>query len=192
MRQPPPSTRPPLRPKRGSGQTRPPTATPLLETEPAVGLLDSTPRASAVSPAQQQDEPPHFPRDAMPAIRRVMVPQDLNATGTIFGGVILSEIDLAAAIVAHHVHPGTLVTVAMDKVEFKHPVFVGDLVSLFGTIQRVGSSSVTVHIQVWAERRMLDAEACLVTEAVVTMVAVDENLKPTPVSHRERWSGAAD
>ena len=126
-----------------------------------------------------------FPSDQMPAIRRVMVPQDTNALGSIFGGVILSEIDLAAAITAHRVHPGRIVTVAMDKVEFKHPVFVGDLVSLFGTVERVGRSSITVRITVWAERRLTDHSTCLVTEATVTMVAVDEKFRPIPVERPE-------
>ena len=127
-----------------------------------------------------------FPTDQMPAIRRVMQPQDTNALGSIFGGVILSEIDLAAAITAHRVHPSRIVTVAMDKVEFRHPVFVGDLVSLFGTIEKVGRSSITVRIAVWAERRLADHSICLVTEAQVTMVAVDEDFRPIPVERPER------
>ncbi|RKY16679.1 MAG: acyl-CoA thioesterase [Planctomycetota bacterium] len=121
----------------------------------------------------------------MPAIRRVMVPQDTNAMGTIFGGTILSEIDLAASIAAHRVHHGTVVTVAMDSVEFKQPVFVGDLLSLFGIIEKIGRSSIDIHIEVWAERRLAGGEICLVTEADVTMVAVDDESHPTPVSNPE-------
>lgn len=132
------------------------------------------------------DDSAQFPSQRMPAIRRVMVPQDTNAMGTIFGGTILSEIDLAAAIVAHQVHPGTVVTVAMDKVEFKHPVFVGDLLNLFGEIIKLGRSSITVKIEVWAQRRLALTESCLVTVATVTMVAVDESFRPTPVTHPER------
>ena len=124
-----------------------------------------------------------FPQDRMPAIRRVMQPQDTNALGSIFGGVILSEIDLAASITAHRLHPDRIVTVAMDKIEFKQPVFVGDLVSLFGTVTRVGRTSITMTISVWAERRLNGYDCCLVTEATVTMVAVDENFRPIPVSH---------
>ncbi len=124
-----------------------------------------------------------FPQDRMPAIRRVMQPQDTNALGSIFGGVILSEIDLAAAITAHRLHPDRIVTVAMDKIEFKEPVFVGDLVSLFGTVTRVGRTSITVAISVWAERRLSGYDCCLVTEATVTMVAVAEDFQPIPVSH---------
>ena len=94
-----------------------------------------------------------YPKDKIPAIRRLMMPRDTNALGTIFGGVILSEIDLAAAIEAHRWHPSKVVTVSMDKVEFKQPVFTGDLVSFFTETKRVGRSSITVHVSVWAERR---------------------------------------
>jgi acyl-CoA thioesterase YciA len=122
-----------------------------------------------------------YPKDKIPAIRRLMMPRDTNALGTIFGGVILSEIDLAAAIEAHRWHPSKVVTVSMDKVEFKQPVFTGDLVSFFTETKRVGRSSITVHVSVWAERRFGGGSAVHVTEADVTMVAVDDNFKPTPV-----------
>ena len=69
------------------------------------------------------------PPDSCPSIRRLMMPRDTNAVGTIFGGVILSEVDLAAAIGASENHTGSVVTVSMDKVDFKAPVYVGDLVS---------------------------------------------------------------
>jgi acyl-CoA thioesterase YciA len=124
-----------------------------------------------------------FPSGTMPAIRRVMVPQDTNAMGTVFGGAILSDIDLAAAIAAHREHPGTVVTVAMDKVEFKKPVFVGDIMTIFADTVHVGRSSITVKVHVWAQRRLGCTEPEPVTEALVTMVAVDEDLHPIPVSN---------
>jgi acyl-CoA thioesterase YciA len=122
-----------------------------------------------------------YPADKAPSIRRVMMPRDTNALGTIFGGVILSEVDLAAAIEAHKVHPGKLVTVAMDQVEFKQPVFVGDLVSLFTATERIGRSSIRVRVSVWAQRRFGGGEHVPVTEATVTVVAVDDDFRPTPV-----------
>jgi hypothetical protein len=83
----------------------------------------------------------------------MLMPKDTNALGTIFGGIILSYIDLAGAIEAYrHVH-GQVVTVAMDKVEFHQPVFVGDIVSLYCTTRRIGTSSITIHVLVEAERR---------------------------------------
>ncbi len=122
-----------------------------------------------------------LPTDS-PTIRRVMRPQDTNMMGTIFGGTILSDIDLAAAIEAHRHHPGTVVTVAMDKVEFKKPIFVGDLVSLYTETVRRGRTSVTVKVCVFAHRRQDLTEVVPVTEALVTMVAVDENFDPVPLS----------
>jgi acyl-CoA thioesterase YciA len=122
-----------------------------------------------------------YPADQMPAIRQVMMPRDTNAVGTIFGGVILSQIDLAAAIEAHKSHPGKVVTVSMDKIDFKAPVQVGDLVSFFAHTRRVGRTSITIHVAVWAQRRFGGGEITYVTEAEVTMVAVDDDFKPTPV-----------
>jgi acyl-CoA thioesterase YciA len=122
-----------------------------------------------------------FPADKIPAIKRVMMPRDTNAVGTIFGGVILAEIDLAAATEAHRHHSGMVVTVSMDKIDFKAPVRVGDLVSFFTETIRIGRSSIKTKISVWASRRFGGGAQDYVTEAEVTMVAVDENFKPIPV-----------
>ena len=112
--------------------------------------------------------------DRLPSIRRVMMPRDTNAFGTIFGGVILSEIDLAASVEAHRHHAGRLVTVAMDGVVFKAPVLVGDCVSFFTETERVGTTSVCVKVMVWSEGRFAKGAGAYVTEAKVTMVAVDD------------------
>jgi len=122
-----------------------------------------------------------FPADKVPSIRRLMMPRDTNAMGSIFGGVILAEVDLAAAVEAHKFHPSRIVTVAMDKVEFKQPVQVGDLVSFFTETTRIGRTSITVHVSVWAQRRFGGGDVVHVTEASVTMVAVDDRGQPTPV-----------
>ncbi len=122
-----------------------------------------------------------FPRDQSPSIKRVMMPRDTNAFGTIFGGVILSEIDLAAAVEAHRHHSGKLVTVAMDSIVFKAPVFVGDCVSFFTETKRIGKTSVCVRVKVWAERRFSNGDDVYVTEAEVTMVAVDDQGRKVPV-----------
>jgi acyl-CoA thioesterase YciA len=123
-----------------------------------------------------------YPADQQPSIRRVMMPRDTNAMGTIFGGVILSEIDLAAAIEAHQYHPDKIVTIAMDQIEFRQPVFVGDLVSFFTDTVRVGRTSVTVRVSVWAQRARDRTQILHVTEAKVTMVAVDDLMRPIPLS----------
>ncbi len=127
-----------------------------------------------------------------PSIRRVMMPRDTNAFGTIFGGVLLAEIDLAAAIEAHKHHPAKIVTVAMDKVVFHAPVYVGDCVSFFTTTERVGRSSIRVCVKVWAERRFTKGEDVYVTEATVTMVCVDEKSNPVPVGSEHGWSPSGE
>jgi len=124
-----------------------------------------------------------YPEGMIPAIRRVMMPRDTNAFGTIFGGVILAEIDLAAAVEAHKHHSGALVTIAMDKIEFHHPVYVGDLVTFFTETTHIGRTSITAKVYVWAERRFggTRGERQRVTEASVTMVAVDAKGCKVPV-----------
>ena len=116
-----------------------------------------------------------------PAIRIIMMPKDTNALGTIFGGIILSYIDQAGAVAAHRHVPGRLVTVAMREVVFHSPVFVGDLVSFYAEISRLGNTSVTVKVTVEAERRTRGAGRVKVTEAEVVYVHVDENNRPMPV-----------
>ena len=123
------------------------------------------------------------PKDTAPTIRQLMMPKDTNALGTIFGGVILSQIDQAAAIAAHRYHHGRVVTVAMDEIEFKKPVFVGDVVSYYVNITKIGSTSVTMDVLVWAQRQFAEeGDYIPVTEASVTMVAVDDKCKPISLS----------
>lgn len=133
------------------------------------------------NPSPEPELPHQFPAERIPSIRRVMMPRDTNAFGTIFGGVILSEIDLAAAVEGHRHHSGRLVTVAMDQVIFRAPVHVGDLVSFFTETVRIGRTSIRVKICVWAQQRFSGDGASFVTEAEATMVAVDERGQPVPV-----------
>ena len=121
-------------------------------------------------------------RPGSPAIRVVMMPKDTNALGTIFGGVILSYIDQAGAVEAHRHVPGRLVTVAMKEVEFHQPVFVGDLVSFWTTTRKLGTTSVTVHVEVEAERRHPGGLRAKVTEAEVVFVHVGPDGRPLPVA----------
>lgn len=122
------------------------------------------------------------PERGQPAIRVLLLPRDTNESGTIFGGILLSYIDLAASIGAREANPGRrYVTVAMKEVEFLEPVFVGDLVSFYARVLRVGRTSVTIEVDVYAVRRSAPAREVKVTEAEVTYVAVDENRRPVPV-----------
>ncbi len=128
------------------------------------------------------EKPRDYPRHKQPSIRVVMMPRDTNAVGTIFGGVILDHIDLAAAVEAHLYHPSKIVTVAMDKIEFKEPVFVGDVVSFFTETARIGRTSITVKVDVWAQRAADRRQFAHVTNACVTMVAVDDDMRPVPIT----------
>ncbi len=116
-----------------------------------------------------------------PAIRVVLMPKDTNAHGTIFGGVILSYIDLAAAVEVRKHTLKKFVTVAMHEVVFVAPVFVGDIVSFYTELIRIGHTSITVKVTVEADRVSSPGAKVRVTEAEVVYVAVDENRRPTPV-----------
>jgi len=117
-----------------------------------------------------------------PAIRVIMMPKDTNARGTIFGGVILSYIDQAAAIEAHRRFNRNFVTKAMNAVEFVAPVHVGDVVSFYTRVIRLGRTSVAVKVEVEAEgfRGIGDKQLVRVTEAEVVCVSVDKNGRPVP------------
>lgn len=110
-----------------------------------------------------------------------MLPRDTNALGTIFGGVILSHLDMAGAIAAHRHASRRFVTKAMRGVEFFAPVHVGDVVSFYAETVRVGNTSITVRVEVEAERLGHPEQRIKVTEAEVVYVAVDEKGRPTPV-----------
>ena len=111
-----------------------------------------------------------------PAIRITLLPRDTNPQGTVFGGIILSYIDMAGAIEAHRrTAMPRFVTVAMREVIFHQPVFVGDLVSFYAQTMKVGTTSITVRVVVEAERYGGTSERIKVTEAEVVYVAVDAN-----------------
>ncbi|HMT08835.1 MAG TPA: hotdog domain-containing protein [Pyrinomonadaceae bacterium] len=112
-------------------------------------------------------------RDA--AIRLTMMPRDTNAHGTVFGGVILSYIDVAGGVEAvRHTKHERFVTVAMNEIIFHEPVFIGDLVSFYANTVRVGRTSITVHVEVEAERFGSRGQKVRVTSADLTFVAINE------------------
>src|SRR6266487_6817341 len=118
-----------------------------------------------------------------PAIRVAMLPRDTNSQGTIFGGVILSYIDMAGAIEAHrHTGMDRFVTVAMREVIFHEPVLVGDLVSFYSETLKVGTTSITTRVVVEAERYGSPGERERVTEAEVVYVAVDKTGNKTKIT----------
>lgn len=121
-----------------------------------------------------------------PAIRITLLPRDTNSAGTIFGGVILSYIDMAGAIEAHRqTGMDRFVTVAMREVIFHKPVFVGDLVSFYAKTVSIGTTSITIRVIVETERVGSKMEVLRVTEAEVVYVAVDENRVKTRIVNRK-------
>jgi acyl-CoA thioesterase YciA len=119
------------------------------------------------------------------AIRVMMMPRDTNSYGTIFGGVIMSYIDQAAAIEIRPLTPHNIVTVAMDSVEFHQPVYVGDVCSFYTSLLKIGRTSMRVAVEVEAMRRKYPCETVKVTSAQLVFVAVDESGKPQPVNRSQ-------
>ncbi len=122
-----------------------------------------------------------------PAIRITLLPRDTNPQGTIFGGIILSYIDMAGAVEAHR-RTGIerVVTVAMREVIFHEPVFVGDLVSFYAEVTRIGTTSITVRVVVEAERYGGTDLRIKVTEAEVVYVAVDEHRRKIKIEREDK------
>ena len=116
-----------------------------------------------------------------PAIRVILLPRDTNAQGSIFGGVILSHIDLAGVTEARKHAAKRFVTVAMKEVVFKEPVYVGDTVSFYTRTTRLGTTSVTIKVDVVAQRWSDPNLNVPVTEAEIVFVAIDANGRPTPI-----------
>lgn len=114
----------------------------------------------------------------------VMLPRDTNALGSIFGGYILSLIDIAAGEHARFVKPMRYVTKLMHEVNFLAPVFVGDVVSFYATTTKIGTTSITISVDVEAQRGEDSLSTCAVTSAEVVMVAINEKLKPIPIKEK--------
>jgi acyl-CoA thioesterase YciA len=119
-------------------------------------------------------------RDLQPAVRTLAMPADTNPSGDIFGGWVLAQMDIAAGTVAFARAKGRVATVALDGMAFHQPVMVGDVVSCYAQVARVGRSSITLHVEAWAKRGRT-GEEIKVTEGRFTCVAIDEDRKPRPV-----------
>ena len=120
-----------------------------------------------------------------PTLRVIPMPADANHTGDICGGWIMAQVDLAGAVPAMRIAKGRVATVAVNSFVFKQPVFVGDIVSLYAEVTRVGRTSITVSVEVYAQHRAVSEAGVKVTEAVLTYVAVDENRRPRVVSMQQ-------
>lgn len=124
-----------------------------------------------------------LPENEMPVLRIVPMPADTNAHGTIFGGWVMAQVDIAGSIPAWDRAQGAVVTVAVNSFVFREPVFVGDLVSFYARVAKVGRTSITVDVEVYSQRGRVGGrnDVVKVTEAQLTYVAVDEERKPRAV-----------
>ena len=125
-----------------------------------------------------------LPTDQELVLKVIPMPGDCNANGDIFGGWVMANVDLAGAVVPARYAGGRMATVAVNEFIFKHPVRVGDILSFFAKMTRVGRTSMTVKIEVYAERFGTQGEYAKVTEASLTYVAIDEHGKPREVPKR--------
>jgi acyl-CoA thioesterase YciA len=146
-------------------------------------MTDTTPRSPAASVPQSAAAPgtAGLPTDKDLVLRVMPMPADANANGDIFGGWIMAQVDLAGAVLPSRIAKGRIATVAVNEFVFKQPVSVGDLLSFYASVTRVGNTSVTVQVEVYAERNPSDLHVVKVTEAKVTYVAIDSLGQPRQI-----------
>lgn len=129
--------------------------------------------------SEQAHETEKMPEGA-PTIRVTAMPANTNVYGDIFGGWLMSQMDLAAGSVASHLSHGRAVTIAVEGMTFHRPVFVGDEVSVYTRLLHTGRSSMKIEVEAWARNRHGDEER-KVTQAIFTFVAIDEQRRPRPI-----------
>ena len=125
--------------------------------------------------------PLQLPTDRQLVMRVMPMPADANANGDIFGGWIMAQVDLAGAVLPSRIAKGRVATVAVNQFVFKQPVSMGDLLSFYARVERTGTTSITVNVEVFAERDPANLHVVKVTEANLTYVAIDSNDRPRPI-----------
>ena len=125
--------------------------------------------------------PLRLPDDRQLVLRVMPMPADANGNGDIFGGWIMAQVDLAGAVLPARIAKGRIATVAVNQFVFKQPVSIGDLLSFYAKVERIGKTSITVNVEVYAERDPANLHVVKVTEANLTYVAIDRDGKPRPL-----------
>lgn len=143
-----------------------------MTTDSASPAQDPAPRMAPLS----------LPGDRELVLRVMPLPADVNANGDIFGGWIMAQVDLAGAVLPSRIAKGRIATVAVNQFVFKQPVSVGDLLSFYARVVRVGNTSVTVHVEVYAERNPANPQVVKVTDANLTYVAIDRDGQPRTIA----------
>jgi acyl-CoA thioesterase YciA len=126
-----------------------------------------------------------LPQDAELVLKVIPMPADCNQNGDIFGGWVMAQVDLAGAVLPARYVNGRIATVAVNEFIFKQPVKVGDILSFFSSVTRIGNTSITVKVEVFAERFSMQGIYLKVTEANVTYVAIDAQGKPRPIARKQ-------
>lgn len=139
----------------------------------------STPTPVA-SPAPSCD----LPTDAELVLKVIPMPRDCNANGDIFGGWVMAQVDLAGAVIPARYAGGRIATVAVNEFIFKQPVRVGDILSFYARLVRIGRTSIRVQVEVFAEQFRTQGQYSKVTQATLTYVAIDERGQPREVPHQ--------
>ena len=139
------------------------------------------PEIDAKKPDISSIAPLSLPGDRQLVMRVMPMPADANGNGDIFGGWIMAQVDVAGAVLPARIAKGRIATVAVNQFVFKQPVSISDLLSVYAKVERVGRTSVTVNVEVYAERNPADLHVVKVTEANLTYVAIDNQGKPRPI-----------
>ncbi len=133
--------------------------------------------------------PVQLPTDKELVLKVIPMPADCNANGDIFGGWVMAQVDLAGAVLAARPVRGRMATVAVNQFIFKQPVRVGDILSFFSSVTRIGNTSITVEVEVYAERFQSQGRYVKVTEANLTYVAIDDQGQPRAIERDPAYTG---
>ena len=137
--------------------------------------------SQSASPTPHLTRPSSLPEGSELVLRVSPMPADANANGDIFGGWIMAQVDIAGAVLPARIARGRIATVAVNQFVFKQPVSVGDLLSFYARVVRVGTTSITVHVEVFAERNPAQPQTSKVTDANLTYVAIDAEGRPRTI-----------
>jgi acyl-CoA thioesterase YciA len=141
---------------------------------PEISSADAAAAIAGIAPLQLHS-------DRQLVMRVMPMPADANGNGDIFGGWIMAQVDVAGSILPARIAKGRIATVAVNEFIFKQPVSIADLLSFYARVERIGRTSVTVSVEVFAERNPADLRVVKVTEATLTYVAIDRDGKPRPI-----------
>jgi acyl-CoA thioesterase YciA len=148
---------------------------------PAVEHCTAQTMSQTPTPTHYLTGPASLPDGSELVLRVMPMPADANANGDIFGGWIMAQVDVAGAVLPARIAKGRIATVAVNQFVFKQAVSIGDLLSFYARVLRIGNTSVTVHVEVYAERNPANPKVVKVTDANLTYVAIDRNGTPRPI-----------